>query len=1031
MARERVICMKHTGKQWIAAAVSAALTLSCATPAFAAAPAVPVSDGRKMTCDEAYYATLDYYGNLTDGSIVKSYVLNGATSITDFGEYESVSNLTDSTVPAESAKRVAFDFADAAPTHFYFEGKTTKPYENLPWTISLSYTLNGVPMKAEDIAGKTGVVEILIDAIPNKNADEYARNNYTLEAMSIFNQDDILSLDAPGGQTQLVGNLCAALFITLPGEEGHYAIRVGTDSFEYGGMTFLMVPATLSQLEEISKLGQRKNDLEDSYNKLSGSLDTLLDSLADMESSLNGAAAGLDRLNKARATVSANKGRVYDDADELRGNIDGFLTVLDPVSGQLEDAGDAISETNDALRELVDGANGLKGDLTKLEKDLKALQNGKGDTKEVLSDVGNLRGSLLRLKSALNNVKTGSISTIDNPLSGMTSAEVESALKQANMLHDVYMGATADSTVDAIKSGYDGGNFEQFLASYLQTETGGKLPKATATAKAAEIYNIYYGYNSAEKASDAVYAKRGYTAETKATATTAVKEEAALAEAYWKQAEQLYPTYYKYAMDLTDFIKAALTVNYSKTPSLATQYSSTGGMATYIGVTLPVIYAVCTATSAETASTIAEKLVSDSLSSQKDDIKKNAATLYAIYQTVDQTCSNYNTNPIDAPDNVKSAIIGTLTASIKQGNSSISDTDVQKKAIETYESVASAYGIKTAFAEAGGIAKPLTGTETTFGCSKYVPLDFEHFLYAILRLDTDHRANAEKEAASLYKVYTLNEELDSGALGLVLKNTNSINSTVSNLNNSINSLNQSLASLAGLKDPSSELMQKLADLSADIEDLSGLVDDADSLIGNSAGLVDKLPGILDDVDALQNVIDKYEPVAQDAIDNAQDIAATMNKTLEDTGTFADSFEDFMQTSGYELDEGTRASLSSLAATLRDVAKSVSTTNDVKDAKDIVSELIEDTWNDYTGDVNNLLLMDAAAEPVSLTDPRNPSPKSVQVLIRTQEIKVEEPEAVTVSANTSTAETGPSTFWGRVAAMFTTMWSAVVGRLHHA
>ena len=1017
--------MKHTGKQWIAAAVSAALTLSCATPASAAAPAVPVSDGRKMTCDEAYYATLDYYGNLTDGSIVKSYVLNGATSITDFGEYESVSNLTDSTVPAESAKRVAFDFADAAPTHFYFEGKTTKPYENLPWTISLSYTLNGVPMKAEDIAGKTGVVEILIDAIPNKNAGEYARNNYTLEAMSIFNQDDILSLDAPGGQTQLVGNLRAALFITLPGEEGHYTIRVGTDSFEYGGMTFLMVPATLSQLEEISKLGQRKNDLEDSYNKLSGSLDTLLESLADMEGSLNGAAAGLDRLNKARATISANKGKVYDDADELRGNIDDFLTVLDPVSGQLEDAGDAISETNDALRELVDGTNGLKGDLTKLEKDLKALQNGKGDTKEVLSDIGNLRGSLLRLKSALNNVKTGSISTIDNPLSGMTSAEAESALKQANMLHDVYMGATADSTETAIKDGYDGGNFEQFLASYLQTTTGGNLPKATATAKAAEIYNIYYGYNSAEKASDAVYAKRGYTAETKATATTAVKEEAALAEAYWKQAEQLYPTYYKYAMDLTDFIKAALTVNYSKTPSLATQYS-TGGMTTYIGVTLPVIYAVCTATSADEAGTIAEKLVSDSLSSQKDDIKKNAATLYAIYQTVYQTCSNYNTNPIDAPDNVKSAIIGNLTASIKQSNSSVGDADAQKQAIKTYESVASAYGIKTAFADAKGVENPSVSSRLNGN-----PLDFEHFLYAILRLDTDHRANAKKEAASLYKVYTLNEELDSGALGVVLKNTDSINSTVNNLNKNINDLNQSLASLAGLTGPSSELMQKLADLSDDIEDLSGLVDDADSLIGNSAGLVDKLPGILDDVDALQDVIDKYEPVAQDAIDNAQDIASTMNKTLEDTGTFADSFEDFMQTSGYELDEGTRASLSSLAATLRDVAKSVSTTNDVKDAKDIVSELIEDTWNDYTGDVNNLLLMDAAAEPVSLTDPRNPSPKSVQVLIRTQEIKVEEPEAVTVSANTSTAETGPSTFWGRVAAMFTTMWSAVVGRLHHA
>lgn len=361
-----------------------------------------------------------------------------------------------------------------------------------------------------------------------------------------------------------------------------------------------------------------------------------------------------------------------------------------------------------------------------------------------------------------------------------------------------------------------------------------------------------------------------------------------------------------------------------------------------------------------------------------------------------------------------------------QANNSLTQEAATATAISTYESVASAYGIKTAFAEAKGVENPSVTSRLNGN-----PLDFEHFLYAILRLDTDHRANAQSEAASLYQVYTLNEELGSGALGLVLKNTDSINSTVSNLNNSINNLNQSLASLAGLTGPSSELMQKLADLSDDIEDLSGLVDDADALIGNSADLARKLPGILDDVDALQDVIDKYEPVAQDAIDNAQDIAATMNKTLEDTGTFADSFEDFMQTSGYELDEGARASLSSLAATLRDVAKSVSTTNDVKDAKDIVSGLIEDTWNDYTGDVNNLLLMDAAAEPVSLTDPRNPSPKSVQVLIRTQEIKVEEPEAVTVSANTSTVENEPSTFWGRVAAMFTTMWSAVVGRLHHA
>ena len=86
--------MKHNQKRWVAAAMSLLLTVSAAAPVSAAGPAVAVGDGRTPTCDEAYYATLDYYGNLTEGSVVKSYVLNGATSITDYGDYESIDNLT-------------------------------------------------------------------------------------------------------------------------------------------------------------------------------------------------------------------------------------------------------------------------------------------------------------------------------------------------------------------------------------------------------------------------------------------------------------------------------------------------------------------------------------------------------------------------------------------------------------------------------------------------------------------------------------------------------------------------------------------------------------------------------------------------------------------------------------------------------------------------------------------------------------------------------------------------------------------------
>ena len=101
---------------------------------------------------------------------------------------------------------------------------------------------------------------------------------------------------------------------------------------------------------------------------------------------------------------------------------------------------------------------------------------------------------------------------------------------------------------------------------------------------------------------------------------------------------------------------------------------------------------------------------------------------------------------------------------------------------------------------------------------------------------------------------------------------------------------------------------------------------------------------------------------------------------------------------------------------------MSTAGQIKDANPRICDIIEDTWDEYTGDVNNLLLMDATADAVSLTDSRNPSPESIQVLIRTQEITVPD-EA---DDETETATETQTTFWGRVAQMFEDLWSAVTG-----
>ena len=99
---------------------------------------------------------------------------------------------------------------------------------------------------------------------------------------------------------------------------------------------------------------------------------------------------------------------------------------------------------------------------------------------------------------------------------------------------------------------------------------------------------------------------------------------------------------------------------------------------------------------------------------------------------------------------------------------------------------------------------------------------------------------------------------------------------------------------------------------------------------------------------------------------------------------------------------------------------------MKSAKNSISDIIEDTWDEHTGDIDNLLLMDATAEAVSLTSEENATPQSIQILIRTQEIEVEESDESTASTGAAVQST---TFFGRIAQMFKDLWAAITGIFH--
>lgn len=951
-------------------------------------PAAAIGDGVTATYDEAYYAMTDYYGNLTDGSVVKSYRTNGIATLTDYGDYDEIINLTDGTAPARNGGKTTFRLDEKTlPGTFYFEGKTAKPFQQLPWTISMSYTLNGVPTKAEDLAGQAGVVEIRLDIVPNERASEYARNNYTLEAMAIFNQDDILSLEAPGAQVQLIGNLRAVLFLGLPGEECHYTIRVGSEDFAFGGMTFLMVPATLSQLEEIAKLSERKDDLEDNYNKLSGSMDSLLDAMAALTGSLNASANGLDQLNKARGIFSNGKDVIYSGTDALRDDLSNLADVLEPVEGQIEALSKTISDSKSTLRSMTNTVSDLKGDLKDVESALRDLEDGTGDARKVFSALGSLRKSLKALQEALGGTVKDTSGKLDETID-----------KNQNV------GSTTVNQVKEAHSAYTSDR-ETYFTIILKKQ-GSNDAAGTAKNAAAKVQQ-----NESVAALEtelAIY--KGKLEAAKSSLATAQGELQKLKES-----------------GVGDDDPRVITLNENIKELEAGIKKLEAGIEQLEGVIA--LEEAYQAKESMSFQTFCEKVLGQSAATAKQ-----MNDLWLVYASGKVEYDKDSPTGAETPDQG-----GTLSGELLHNDpedSSEKNTSSGDSAPSGDHSDGSSEKTPGGSGSESTDAGSGTGDQVSSGAQN--PPDSSNTDENGSENTGSGENNGENNGGGSQKDSTdapnppdpenpgtetepdaplpPSESVGGAVVDLISGGLDSAMAEIAKLQKSLAGV------MNRLKDPTSQVISDLSALCGRIENLSSLLNSAEDLSAAIRHSSADLRDILDDVEDLQDILDDYEPVLQDTLKTVSSLSTSAIKTIRDTQGLISDTEALMKSTGATLDDGTKQTLEGLAAVLRSTAKTMGTAGQIKDAKTSICDIIEDTWDEYTGDVNNLLLMDATAEAVSLTDSRNPSPESIQILIRTQEITMPDEDETEAEA----AAEVQTTFWGRVAQMFKDFWAAITG-----
>lgn len=372
--------MKSKLKKGLAVVLAGTILASSVTPALAGEPEVSV--------DETAYITMDYYGNRTDLSIVKSVRLNGCTEFTDYGRYDVASNLSTTDRPSVSDEGVTWSLSDPGKDRFYFEVQPRDQFLGLPWSIDVSYMLDGVPYKAEDLAGKSGLVEIDVTVTPDPLADEYYKNNFILVCGTGVDLGETKSFRAEGAQLQTLGSYQLAAFMAFPGQEEHFHFEIGSDDFTFPGLIFASVPVTLSQVDDLSEMGKDKDDIKAAGDAIDGLLRDTLDIMTSMTAGTAQAAEGLRDLEKAWDEVDQQHDSIQDSVDSTRYAMKNLKNHLYDLAEVMDD-----SSILDGVGELEDAIEGMLGSLEQIGQVLEQFHRITNDIKDCIKIINDPNSS--------------------------------------------------------------------------------------------------------------------------------------------------------------------------------------------------------------------------------------------------------------------------------------------------------------------------------------------------------------------------------------------------------------------------------------------------------------------------------------------------------------------------------------------------------------------------------------------------------------------------------------------------------------
>lgn len=344
--------------------------------------------------EEVIYIMTDAGGDV-DGVYAVNIWNRG--EVTDYGDYSSVKLLNTSESIKTEGDKITFK---SDKDKVYCEGvlKNTE----IPWNISVQYFIDGEELTAEEVAGKSGRLEIKFKVTENKNCKPDFFESYALQANFTLDTKICRNISAEGATSANVGSKKQLSYTIFAGKGIDTTISADVTDFEMDSISINGIKLNMDIDINTSELTEKVTDLNDGIEKIDDGANQVSDGTSELKDGSKKLRDGSSKLSGGAETLDEGIKNLSAGASQIQSGLDTLNSQSSNLTGGSEQVKNALQEINSALTSVNSDTERVKQLVSASGQIKTAISSLKAGADELSQNLGYAQYKAVMLQNGLD-----------------------------------------------------------------------------------------------------------------------------------------------------------------------------------------------------------------------------------------------------------------------------------------------------------------------------------------------------------------------------------------------------------------------------------------------------------------------------------------------------------------------------------------------------------------------------------------------------------------------------------------------------